>query len=84
MYKTYTLAIIRFLLANTSDPKYNFTFFQLPGKQEQLQIDIYSKIGSVNGIHNEVLDLLEFKQIDNLPSWYLSHLWNTLYHSGQY
>ena len=58
MYKRYTLAIIRFPLVNTSDPKNDFTIFHPPGKQEQLQIDIYFKIGSVNGIHTEEVDLL--------------------------
>ena len=61
MYECYTLAIIRFPLISTSDPKYNFTFFHPPGKQEQLQFDIYCQISSVNGIHMEEVDLLEFK-----------------------
>ena len=70
MYEKYTLAIIRFPLVNISYTKYNITFFHPPGKQEQLQIDIYFKIGSVNGIHTEEIDLLEFKQLNDLPSWY--------------
>ena len=70
MYERYTLAIIRFSWVNTSDPKYDFTFFHLPGKQGQLQIDVYFKIGSVNGIYTEEVDLLEFKPINDLPSWY--------------
>ena len=55
------MAIIRFPLVNTLDPKYDYTFFHPPGKQEQLQIDIYFKISSVNGIHTKEVDLLEFK-----------------------
>ena len=70
MYEKYTLAIIRFPLVNTSDTKYNITFFHRPGKQEQLQVDIYFKISSVNGIHTEEVDLLEFKQLNDLHSWY--------------
>ena len=61
MYERYTLAIIRFPLVNTSDHKYDFTLFHPPGKQEQLQINIYFKISSVNGIHTQEVDLLEFK-----------------------
>ena len=70
MYDRYTLAIIRFSLVSTSDPKYNFTFFHLSGKQEQLRINIYCKISSVNGIHTEEVDLLEFEKLNILPSWY--------------
>ena len=70
MYERYTLAIIRFPLVNTSETKYGFTFFHLPRKQEQLQIDIYCKIGSLNRIPNEEGDLQEFKHLNNLPSWY--------------
>ena len=70
MYERYTLAIIRFPLVNTSDPKYDFTIFHPPGRQEQLQIDIYFKIGSVNRIHTKEVDLLQFKWLNNLPSWY--------------
>ena len=55
------MAIIRFPFVNTLDPKYNFTIFHLPGRQEELQIDIYFKISSVNGIHTEEVDLFEFK-----------------------
>ena len=36
LYERHRLVIIRFPLVNTSDPKYDFTFFHLPGKQEQL------------------------------------------------
>ena len=42
-------------------PKYDFTFFHPPAKQEQLQIDISFKIIGVNGIHTKEVDLLEFK-----------------------
>ena len=61
MYESYTLAIIRFPLVNTSDPKYNFTMFHPPGRQEQLKTENYFKISSVNGIHTEEVDLLEFE-----------------------
>ena len=55
------MAIIRFPLVNTSDPKYVFTIFHQPGRQEELQIDINFKISSVNGIDTEEVDRLEFK-----------------------
>ena len=55
------MAIIRLPLVNTSDTKYDFTVFLPPGRKEQHQIDIYCKIGYVNGIHTEEVDLLEFK-----------------------
>ena len=83
MYEQYTFAITRFPLVNASDHKYDFTFFHPSGKQEQLQINIYCKISSMNGIHTEEVDLLEFKKLNNLPSWYPIFL-NTLYHSGQH
>ena len=70
MYERYTLDIIRFPLLNTSDPKYDFTIFHPVGRQEQLQIDIYFNIGSVNRIHTEEVDLLEFKWLNDLHSWY--------------
>ena len=55
------MAIIIFLFVNTSDPKYDYTFFHPTVKQEQLQIDIYFKIGAVNSIHTREVDILEFK-----------------------
>ena len=72
MYERYTLAITRFPLVNTSDPKYDFAFFHPPGKQEQLQINrsIFFKISSVNEIHTKKVDQLEFKQPNDLHCWY--------------
>ena len=58
------MAIIRFPLVNTSDPKYNFTIFHPPGRQEQLQNWFYEQNST------EEVDLLEFKQLNNIPSWY--------------
>ena len=44
--------------------------FPLPGKKDHVTIDIYYSLEDQKGIHTEDVDLLTFKEWNNLPSWY--------------
>ena len=42
----------------------------MPGKKDHITIDIHCSLEHHNGIHTNKVDLLDFKEGNDLPSWY--------------
>ena len=42
----------------------------MPGKKDHITIDIHCSLETHNGIHTEEVDLLDFKEYNDIPSWY--------------
>ena len=42
----------------------------MPGKKDHITVDIYYSLEDQKGIHTEEVDLLNFKEWNDLPSWY--------------
>ena len=48
----------------------DYSLFPMPGKKDHITIDIHYSLEHHNGIHTDEVDLLDFKEDNNLPSWY--------------
>ena len=64
------LCTIRFPLTITSNAMVDINHYHLFKDEEQLQINVSCQISSVNRIHTEEIDLLDSKQLNDLPTWY--------------
>ena len=64
------LTATRFSLVNSNNPYCDFFLFCTPGKKDHLTIDVHFQLDYLNGVHTEEVDLLEFKQNNDLPPWY--------------
>ena len=42
----------------------------MPGKKDHITIDIHYSLEHHNTIHTEEVDLLDLKELNDLPSWY--------------
>ena len=42
----------------------------MPGKKDHVTVDIYYSLEDQKGIHTKDVDLLDFKEWNDLPSWY--------------
>ena len=70
MYEGYILTTTRFPLVYLNDPFCNCHIEHAPGRQDHITIDILFKLDYLNLIHTEEIDLLKFKQNNDLPAWY--------------
>ena len=70
MYKRYILTTTRFPLVYLNNRFCNYYIEHTPGKQDHSTNDILFLLDYLNLIHTEEVDLLEFKQNNNLPAWY--------------
>ena len=48
----------------------DYSLFPTPGKKDHITIDIHYSLEHHNGIHTDEVDLLDFKEDNDLPSWY--------------
>ena len=70
MYEGYILTTTRFPLVYLNDPFCNYYIEHTPGKQDHITIGVLFQLDYLNLIHTEEVDLLEFKQNNDLPPWY--------------
>ena len=48
----------------------DYFLFPMPGKKDHITIDIHYSLEHHNGIHTEEVDLLDLKELNDLPSGY--------------
>ena len=70
MYEGYILTTTRFPFVYLNNPFCNCHIEQTPGRQDHITVDILFQLDYLNLIHTEEMDLLEFKQNNNIPAWY--------------
>ena len=70
MFKRYTLSSTRFPSQSFDETGCDYFLFLTPGKKDHVTIDIYYSLEDQKGIHTEEVDLLNFKEYNDLPSWY--------------
>ena len=71
MFERYTLSTTRFPSQSFDETGCDYFLFPTPGKKDHITIDIHYSLDHHNGIHTEEVDLLNLKELNNLPSWYL-------------
>ena len=70
MFERYTLACTYFPSQSFDETGCDYFLFPTPGKKDHVTVDIHYLLETHNGIHTEDVDLLGFKEWNNLPSWY--------------
>ena len=70
MYERYTLSTTRFPSQSFDETRCEYFLFPTPGKKDHITIDIHYLLEHHTGIHTEEVDLLNFKESNDLPSWY--------------
>ena len=70
MYEGYILTTSRFPLVYVNNTFCNYLIEHTPGKQVRITINILFQLNYLNLICTEEIDLLEFKENNNLPPWY--------------
>ena len=70
MFKRYTLSTTRFPSQTFDETGCDYFLFPTPGKKDHITIDIHYSLEHHNGIHTEEVDLLDLKELNDLPSWY--------------
>ena len=70
MYERYTLSTTRFPSQSFDETGCDYFLFPTPGKKDHVTIDIHYLLEHHTGIHTKEVDLLNFKESNNLPSWY--------------
>ena len=70
MYEGYILTTTTFPLVYLNDPFCNYCIEHTPGNQDHITVDVLFQLNYLNLICTEEVDLLEFKQNNNLPPWY--------------
>ena len=71
MFERYTLSTTTFPSQTFDETGCDFFLFHTPGKKDHITIDVHYSLEHHNGIHTEEVDLLELKEFNDLPSWYL-------------
>ena len=71
MFERYTLTTTRFPSQSFDETGCDYFLFPTPGKKDHITIDIHYSLEHHNGIHTEEVNLLNLKESNNLPSWYL-------------
>ena len=67
MFERYTLY---FPSQSFDETGCDYLVFPTPGKKDHVTIDIYYSLEDQKGIHTEEINLLNFKEWHDLPSWY--------------
>ena len=70
MFERYTLSTTSFPSQTFDQTGCDFYLFPTPGKKDHITIDIHYSLEHHNRIHTEEVDLLDFKEDNDLPSWY--------------
>ena len=70
MFERYTLSTTRFPSQSFVETGCDYFLFPTPGKKDHITIDIHYLLEQHNGIHNKEVDLLNLKELNDLPSWY--------------
>ena len=70
MFERYILTTIVFPSWSFDETGCDYSLFPTPGKKDHITIDIHYSLEHHNGIHTEEVDLLDFREDNDLPSWY--------------
>ena len=70
MFERYTLSCTYFPSESFDETGCDYVVFPTPGKKEHITVDIYYSLEDRKGIHSEEINLLNFKEWHDLPSWY--------------
>ena len=70
MFERYTLSCTYFPSEAFDETGCDYLVFPTPGKKEHVTVDIYYSLENRKGIHTEEINLLDFKEWHDLPSWY--------------
>ena len=71
MFKRYTLTTTRFPSQAFDETGCDYFLFPTPGKKDHITINIHYSLEHHNRIHTKEVDLLDLKESNDLPSWYL-------------
>ena len=81
MFERYTLSCTYFPSQSFDETGCDYLVFPTPGKKEHVTVDIYYSLEDQKGIHTKEINLLDFKEWHDLPSWVRSS--NSLIKSTQ-
>ena len=70
MFERYTLSTTYFPSQSFDETGCDYLLFPTPGKKEHVTVDIYYSLEDRKGIHTKEINLLNFKEWHDLPSWY--------------
>ena len=70
MFERYILSTTVFPSRSVDETGCDYSLFPTPGKKDHITIDIHYWLEHHNGIHTDEVDLLDFKEDNDLPSWY--------------
>ena len=70
MFERYTLSRTYFPSQSCDETSCDYLIFPTPGKKEHVTVDIYYSLEDRKGIHTKEINLLDFKEWHDLPSWY--------------
>ena len=70
MFERYTLSSTYFPSQSFDETGCDYLVFPTPGKKDHITVDIYYSLEDQKGIHTEEINLLDFKEWHDLPSWY--------------
>ena len=70
MFERYILSTTVFPSQSFDEPGCDYSLFPTPGKKDHITIDINYLLEHHNGIHTDEVDILDFMEYNDLPSWY--------------
>ena len=70
MFERYTLSTTYFPSQSFDETGCDYLVFPTPGKKDHVTVDIYYSLEDWKGIHTKEINLLDFKEWHDLPSWY--------------
>ena len=70
MLERYTLSTTRFPSQSFDETGCDYFLFPTPGKKDHITINIHYSLEHHNRIHTKEVDLLDLKELNDLPSWY--------------
>ena len=70
MFERYTLSTTIFPSQTFDETGCDYFLFPTPGKKDHITINIHYSLEHHNGIHTKEVDLLNLKELNDLPSWY--------------
>ena len=69
MFERYILSTIVFPSQSFDETGCDYSLFPTPGKKNHITIDINYSLEHHSRIHTDEVDLLDFKEDNDLPSW---------------
>ena len=70
MFERYTLSRTYFPSQSFYETGCDYFLFPMPGKKDHVTVGIYYSLEDQKGIYTEEVNLLDFKEWHDLPSWY--------------